>query len=50
MALFGFALVIVGLPLWLGGAAGVPVLLIPILLFAPQITTLLQLALARSRI
>ena len=49
MALFGFALVLVGLPLWLGGAGGVPLLLIPLLVFAPQITTLLQLALSRAR-
>lgn len=49
MALFGVALVIVSLPLWLSGAGGVPILLIPLLLFAPQITTLLQLALSRAR-
>ena len=49
MALFGFALVIVGLPLWLGGAGEVPLLLIPLLIFAPQISTLLQLALSRAR-
>ena len=47
--LFGVALVIVGLPLWLSGAGGVPLLLIPLLVFAPQITTLLQLALSRAR-
>jgi heat shock protein HtpX len=49
MGLFGFALVLVGLPLWLSGAGGVPLLLIPLLVFAPQITTLLQLALSRAR-
>jgi heat shock protein HtpX len=49
MALFGFALVMVSLPLWLSGAGGVPILLIPLLVFAPQITTLLQLALSRAR-
>ena len=49
MSLFGVALVIVGLPLWLSGAGGVPLLLIPLLVFAPQITTLLQLALSRAR-
>ena len=49
MSLFGFALVIVGLPPWLSGAGGVPLLLIPLLVFAPQITTLLQLALSRAR-
>jgi heat shock protein HtpX len=47
--LFGVALVIVGWPLWLSGASGVPLLLIPLLVFAPQITTLLQLALSRAR-
>jgi heat shock protein HtpX len=49
MALFGVGLMFVGLPLWLSGAAGVPLLLIPLLVFAPQITTLLQLALSRAR-
>ena len=34
MFLFGVALVIVGLPLWLSGAGGVPLLLIPLLVFA----------------
>ena len=47
---FAFSpLVIVGLPLWQTGAGGVPLLLIPLLVFAPQITTLLQLALSRAR-
>jgi heat shock protein HtpX len=49
MAVFGFALVLVGLPLWLSGAGGVPLLLIPLLVFAPHISTLLQLALSRAR-
>jgi heat shock protein HtpX len=49
MTLFGLALLFVGLPLWLGGAVSVPWLLIPLLVFAPQITTLLQLALSRAR-
>jgi heat shock protein HtpX len=49
MSLFGVALVIVGLPLWLSGAGRVPLLLIPLLVFAPQITPLLQLALSRAR-
>lgn len=49
MSLFGIALVMISLPLWLRGAGGVPVLLIPLLVFAPQITTLLQLALSRAR-
>jgi heat shock protein HtpX len=49
MTLLGLALLLVGLPLWLGGATSVPWLLIPLLVFAPQITTLLQLALSRAR-
>lgn len=49
MSLFGFLLVFMSLPLWLSGAGGVPILLIPLLLFAPQITMLLQLALSRAR-
>jgi heat shock protein HtpX len=49
MALFGVTLVMISLPLWLSGAGGVPPLLIPLLVFAPQITTLLQLALSRAR-
>ena len=49
MSLFGVALVMISLPLWLSGAGGVPLLLIPLLVVAPQITTLLQLALSRAR-
>ena len=49
MSLFGFFLIFVSIPLWLSGAGGVPILLIPLLLFAPQITMLLQLALSRAR-
>ncbi len=49
MTLLGLALVIVGLPLWLGGGAHPPGLLILLLLFAPQLTILLQLALSRAR-
>lgn len=49
MTLFGVVLLLLGLPLWLTGAAGPPLLLIPLLLFAPQLTVLLQLALSRSR-
>lgn len=49
MTLFGIALLILGLPMWLTGAASLPLLLIPLLLFAPQLTVLLQLALSRSR-
>lgn len=49
MSLLGIALLVIGLPLWLSGAAALPWLLIPLLLFAPQLTMLLQLALSRSR-
>jgi heat shock protein HtpX len=49
MTLFGLALLLVGVPLWLSGGDSLPWLVIPLLVFAPQITTLLQLALARAR-
>jgi heat shock protein HtpX len=49
MSLFGLALLVIGLPLWLSGGASMPWLLVPLLVFAPQITTLLQLALSRAR-
>jgi heat shock protein HtpX len=49
MSLLGFALLLVGLPLWLSGAGRLPWLLVPLLMFAPQLTMLLQLALSRSR-
>jgi heat shock protein HtpX len=49
MTLFGLALLLVGVPLWLSGAESVPWLVIPLLVFAPQITTLMQLALSRAR-
>jgi heat shock protein HtpX len=49
MTLLGLALLIINLPLWLSGAAAIPWLVIPLLVFAPQITTLLQLALSRAR-
>jgi heat shock protein HtpX len=49
MSLLGIGLLIVGLPLWLSGAAELPWLPVPLLLFAPQLTMLLQLALSRSR-
>ena len=49
MALFGIVLLVMSLPLWLIGQASAPWLLVPLLLFAPQLTTLLQLALSRSR-
>jgi heat shock protein HtpX len=49
MTMFGLILLFVGLPLWLSGAASLPWLLIPLLVFAPQLTVLLQLALSRAR-
>lgn len=49
MSLFGIMLLIINLPLWLSGAAAIPWLAIPLLVFAPQITLLLQLALSRAR-
>ena len=49
MSVMGVALVVIGLPMWLAGGRGPPLLLIPLLLFAPQITLLLQLALSRAR-
>jgi heat shock protein HtpX len=35
--------------LWAAGVTNLPWLLVPLLLFAPQLTTLLQLALSRAR-
>jgi len=49
MTLLGLALLIINLPLWLSGAAAIPWLVVPLLVFAPQITILLQLALSRAR-
>jgi heat shock protein HtpX len=49
MSLLGGFLLIFALPMWLGGAATLPWLLIPLLLFAPQLTVLMQLALSRAR-
>jgi len=49
MTLLGLALLVVGLPLWLGAAAQLPWALLLLLLFAPQLTMLLQLALSRAR-
>ena len=49
MTLFGITLLIVSLPLWASGAAGLPWLLVLLLLLAPQVTMLLQLALSRAR-
>jgi heat shock protein HtpX len=49
MSLLGFGLLIIGLPMWLGGAGHLPWLLLLLLMFAPQLTVLLQMALSRSR-
>jgi heat shock protein HtpX len=49
MTLLGLALLIVGLPFWLSGTGRPPGLLLLLLLFAPQLTVLLQLALSRAR-
>ncbi|MGH6919119.1 MAG: zinc metalloprotease HtpX, partial [Geminicoccaceae bacterium] len=49
MTMVGLVLLILAIPLWLSGAANLPWLVIPLLLFAPQLTTLLQLALSRAR-
>jgi heat shock protein HtpX len=49
MSLFGLFVVALGLPMWLVTGEGPPLLLIPLLVFAPQITLLMQLALSRAR-
>lgn len=49
MSVFGIVLIVIGLPMWLAAGTGPPILLIPLLLFAPQITLLLQLAFSRAR-
>jgi heat shock protein HtpX len=49
MTLAGLFLLILAVPLWMGGAANIPWLVIPLLVFAPQLTTVLQLALSRAR-
>ena len=49
MTMLGLFLLILAVPLWIGGAASFPWLVIPLLVFAPQLTTLLQLALSRAR-
>jgi heat shock protein HtpX len=49
MTLLGLALLVVGLPLWLVSASHPPWLLIPLLLLAPQLAALLQMALSRAR-
>jgi heat shock protein HtpX len=49
MSLFGMVLTILSLPWWLAGGGVASFLLLLLLLFAPQLTTLLQLALSRAR-
>jgi heat shock protein HtpX len=49
MSLFGMGLLILSVPIWLQGASLVSFALILLLVFAPQLTTLLQLALSRAR-
>ncbi len=49
MSLFGIGLLLFSVPMWLQGGSLVSVVLILLLIFAPQLTTLLQLALSRSR-
>jgi heat shock protein HtpX len=49
MTLLGLLLLVLAIPVWLSGAATLPWLVIPLLVFAPQLTTLLQLALSRAR-
>lgn len=49
MSLAGAGLLLLSLPMWLQGGSLVSFVLILLLMFAPQITTLLQLALSRAR-
>ena len=49
MTLFGLFLLSWRSRLWMSGATALPWLVIPLLVFAPQLTTLLQLALSRAR-
>lgn len=49
MSLLGAGLVLLSLPVWLQGDSLVSFVLILLLMFAPQLTTLLQLALSRAR-
>lgn len=49
MSWVGQILLLINLPLILAGAAGVPWLLVLLLIFAPTLVSLLQLALSRSR-
>jgi len=49
LSYFGMILLIVSLPLWLAGGTGIPWLLVLLLMAAPTLMSLLQLALSRSR-
>lgn len=49
MSLFGMGLLLLSVPMWLQGGGLVSFGLILLLVFAPQLTTLLQLALSRAR-
>lgn len=49
MSLIGAGLLLLSLPMWLSGGSPVSFVLILLLIFAPQLTTLLQLALSRAR-
>jgi heat shock protein HtpX len=49
MTLVGLLLLILALPLWWAGATNLPWLVIPLLVLAPQLTTLFELALSRTR-
>ncbi|MEM9627225.1 MAG: zinc metalloprotease HtpX [Pseudomonadota bacterium] len=49
MSLIGAVLLLFSLPMWLSGGSPVSFVLILLLVFAPQLTTLLQLALSRAR-
>ncbi len=49
MSLIGAGLLLLSLPMWLSGGSLVSFGLILLLVFAPQLTTLLQLALSRAR-
>lgn len=49
MSLFGIGLLLFSVPMWLRGGSLVSFGLVFLLVFAPQLTTLLQLALSRAR-
>ncbi|MGI9502637.1 MAG: zinc metalloprotease HtpX, partial [Geminicoccaceae bacterium] len=49
MSLIGAGLLLLSLPMWLQGGSPVSFVLVLLLVFSPQLTTLLQLALSRAR-